>query len=114
MTAIEFIKKIAIPACGVNEAYGDIADIVFEVEKGNDIFSAKRISDPRERAKLLLPFNPVNKEEYEKCTDIIELKIIQHRQEKHNENYEDRIAVLKSKLSEEDQAIIGPESWWNH
>lgn len=112
---LTFVTRTAPKRCGVNPAFGRVAELVLIHEAAGDAaFSASQFDSARERAKLALPYNPANSEEYEKCLDVIELAILTHHRDKHGVNAEpERIASLSADLADDAEAVAITESdWW--
>jgi hypothetical protein len=111
MDIYEFCTKEAPKICGVHPSFGVIAGMVLDAEKaGEACFSQEAFSNARDRAKLGLPFNPVDQDNYEYCLDVLEYAILYHRQEHHGEHHLDR--MMEIKLTE-DEKEMATRDWWN-
>jgi hypothetical protein len=116
MNLLNYIRIECPKVCGVHPAYGRVAELIYNDELQEDSeFRNENFESLRERAKLGLPFKPINKEAYEHCLDVLELVLCIHRQEKHNENYEQRINELKQieLTKEEADMVANPEGFWS-
>ncbi len=111
MNIIEYVKQVAIPKCQVHSAYIDVVQMIFDAEQNENLFSNERITNTRQRAGLLMPFNSKNCKAYKHCLDVIEYGIIYHRINEHNENHTKRYNQLKKKLNTTEISMV--RSWWN-
>ena len=113
MTFIEFIRDEAPKRCGVHPAFGKVAVLVFEAEQKEGMFPQEDFLTNRDRARLVLPYKPVNEKEYERCLDIIEYIGMRHRTEKHGENY---LALMEAEYKNIDptteEAAMMEDDYW--
>ena len=112
---LEFVTRIAPKRCGVHPAFGKVAEmVVYQEALGEPLFSAVEFDTARERARLAMPYNPVNPEEYEKCLDVLEMAILRHRRDKHGINAEpERMEVLDASIADDPDGVAVVQSdWW--
>lgn len=116
MNLFKFITREIPKRCEVSPIYGYVANMIYEAEeKGDPQFQHDMFNNVRERAALALPFNPGNQKEYEKCLDVVEMSLLNHRIKKHGEiKYQDRLDELKSKRKySKTEMSVGTAEWWN-
>lgn len=114
MTFLNFIKDEAPKACGVHEAFGSVAALVFESEKaGEQIFSAENFTSTRERAELGAPYPSKNENARKHVVDVVELAICSHRQAEHEEDHAERIEFLKGQDLDAAEVEMAVRDWWN-
>lgn len=115
MTLEIFVKEVIPERCEVHPVYGQIAWDIFEMEqKGDRRFAQENFDTVRDRAKLALPFKPVNEKEYERCLDIIELCLLYHGHKYHKADNIDRITELYAINDFTDEEItLADSEWWN-
>lgn len=114
MTILEFVRDEAPKRCGVHSAAGKIAELVYYEElRDTGIFDKDQFANTRERAKMLLPFKPVDGLQYEACLDIVEVAMLKHAEVYHNEDTVERQVELVDAMSMEDQAVsAGVDGVW--
>ena len=118
----DFAVRIAPAYCGVHPSWGKVIELIIDAEeKGDPAFSSHVFTDPRERAKMLMPYGlEADSVPYNEILDLYEYAICRHRQESHGEDYEERIGILSKSLKtsdpgflegEEPEAVV--QGWWN-
>lgn len=123
MTFIDFITETAPKMSGVNRYYGKAAKLILEAEKEDPtLFPASGFETVRERARLLLPYEPAEgrKNEYELALDVVELKMLDHENEAHKgeglrytEDTVQRQLYLESKSPEAFSIAESVRGFWN-
>jgi hypothetical protein len=112
---VEFVTRTAPKRCGVHPAFGRVAEMVLYQEAlGEPVFSAVEFETARDRARLAMPYNPVDADEYEKCLDVIEMAILRHRKDVHGIDAEpERMETLDAALVTDSEAVAVVQSdWW--
>lgn len=114
MNFLQFIRDYAPAYCGVNPAFGRVAELVFDEEiKGNSEFAADKFKDARERAMLVLPFQAKDEYKYNLCLDVVEMAILNHRQANHAEDNSLRLSQLNKSQMSPEMLEVGTLEWWN-
>ncbi len=103
----------------VHQVYKDVIETMIGLEKsGFKGFVQENFDDPRDRAALAMPYQV--KLEYlddrEHVLNFLELLILKHREEKHGEDWDNRINELQNKsdyTTDELNMIADPEGFWS-
>jgi len=116
MTVLEYVNKYLPERLDVNPVFGDVAAMIFNLElAGDERFGNDKFDSLRERAELGIPYQVTDIEERKRVLNVLELILCRHRQDKHGEDYTDRIEELNktTMTAEEADMLAGTEDWWN-
>lgn len=110
MNLLEFVRDEAPKRCGVLPIYGEIAATLLQMERlGLPVFDAQKYPTTRDRAAVLLPYNPVDIDGYEWCLDVLEHYFEEHYAQFHRDRHD---AKRMAELSATASGVI-TAAWWS-
>lgn len=117
MTIKEYVTEFLPDRFNKHEPWKKIVEMIFDAEKnGEELFSNTWFKTPRDRAALAIPYQIGNIKERERVLNVLELIILKHREEKHEEDWSNRIIELQENTvmtTEEAKMITSPLSFWS-
>jgi hypothetical protein len=126
MDILQYIRDVIPAACGVHPANGNVAALVLQEEKDNpEAFKAELFDNPRDRARLMMPYAPAKgyELEYERKLDVLELLVVRNGNQKYpgDDRYngydtEQQEAYLEASMSDEqlkEANSISTREWWS-
>lgn len=119
MNIKEYATKYVPKKCGVHPANGKIVWLIYQAElAGEKEFAQSNFKSYRERAKLAMPYKPVNEAEYEKGLDVFELCFMIDAHERKKANLKKEILFLENKrvYDEIEKSVIADAAeseWWS-
>jgi hypothetical protein len=112
MTLINYIRDILPKKFNKHPSWGKVAEKILLMEKNKKLkdtpFSNNKFENLRDRAEFGIPYQIDDLKERDRVLNVLELILCIHRQEKHGEDYSNRINYLKqnTKFTDEELKMI--------
>ncbi len=113
----EYVDSL-VDKFGVHQSYKTVIGFIILAERvEEEALKADKFDTPRDRAAFAMPYQVKIEdiEERERVLNFLELLIIQHRQDKHGEDWNNRIIQILENtvfLDIEKELLADPEGFW--